>query len=218
MLSDYYTLNTICEFICAVIALICLRKDKALAWRLMIVLMVATFVSETAGRYVFLHSASQNNHWVYNIFILFEIVITHIMFAHLFSRYTNFKPVLIIGVIILGLCYAYDMYNKGFFWYSNHTYTVMSVLFVLYSLIYYYLRFKDDQYVDLRYSPEFWWAAGILFFFFGATASNLFDEQLYAVMLYKHHLTYYIFRFLDILLYGFWSYSFICRKWLITTT
>ncbi|HEY9197270.1 MAG TPA: hypothetical protein VIM77_13430 [Mucilaginibacter sp.] len=217
MFNDYFTLNTIVELICLIFALMCVAKDKDLAWRLMAILMIVTFASETAGRYVFLHSASKNNHWVYNISILFEIAIIHIMFAHLFKRYINFKLALIISITVLGLCYAFDMYNKGFFWYSNHTYTLMSVLFVLYSLIYYYLRFRDEEYIDLRTSPGFWWTTGVLFFFFGATACNLFDEELYAVMFYDHHLTYYIFRLLNFILYGFWTYSFICRKWFAAT-
>lgn len=218
MLSDYYSLNTICEFICAVIALICLRKDKALEWRLLVVLMIATFISETAGKIVFMNSVSKSNHWVYNIFILFQLVIMNFMFAYLFKRYAFFKKILISGIIILGLCYAFDMYNEGFFKYSNHTFSVMSVLFVLYSLIYNYVQFQADQYVDLRFSPEFWWTVGVLFYFLGVTACNLFDDELYSIMFYDHHLTYYIFRVLNILLYGFWSYSYICRKWRVTTT
>jgi hypothetical protein len=216
-LYNLFSLNIFFEFVCLTAAIICLKEEKSIVWRLMLVLVAVTFVNESLARCVMLFTASHNNQWFYNIYIWFEIVIIHIMFLHLFKHYFNFKLVFIAAVIILGLRYAYDMYNKGFLWYSNITYTIMSVLFVLYSLSYYYLKFKDEEYVDLKFSPEFWWVAGNLFFFFGATACNLFNDQLDDVMLSGHTLTYYVFRLLNFILYGCWSYSFICKKWQATT-
>lgn len=214
MLNDYLSLNTVVELICLIVSVICLWNDKEPAWRLMIVLLLAIFISETGGRYVYFNSESHNNHWIYNISILFQITINHIMFAYLLRHYKNFKWLFISGIVLLGLCYTYDMYNKGFFWFANNTYTLLEVLLVIYGFVYYYYLLNDDSIVHLKFLPAFWWVAGILLFAFGSTACNIFDKRLYPLMIGDHHLTYYIFRLLNVLLYGFWSFAFICRKWL----
>jgi hypothetical protein len=142
-----------------------------------------------------------------------------LMFAYLLSRYTQSKALIVMGLFSFIGLYIYDLTNHGFFVYNNLTYTVMSVIFVLYSLYYYYLLLKDDSFVNLRYSPAFWWVAGVLFFYFSTTACNLFNDKLNTIMLTpKHHLSYFIFKALNVILYGCWSYSFICRRWLTTTS
>lgn len=218
-MSGYFTTNTNVELICFITALLCLIRDSSFVWRSMILYLFITFTVEMAGIYISGPKQLISNHWVYNIFLICEIGFTHLMFAHLLSRYINSKPIILIGLAILCIVYAYELWDHGFLIYNHHTYTVMSVLFVIYGLYYYYLLLKDDYYVKLKYSPEFWWVAGTLFFYFANTACNLFYDNLKSVMLWDgHHLTYYIFRVLNILLYGCWSYSFICRKWLTTTS
>ncbi|WP_143065217.1 hypothetical protein [Mucilaginibacter gossypiicola] len=103
--------------------------------------------------------------------------------------------------------------HTGFLLFSVHTYALLAVFNINYGLIYYYLKLDDDRYENLIYSAGFWWVAGNLFFSFGSTISNLFDDQLYSIELYGHHLTYYIFRGLNLILYSTWSYAFYCRRW-----
>lgn len=216
-MSTYFTLTTITEIICFAIACVCLLKDSVLAWRYMIIYLFLTCVTELAGAYISGPNFSVSNHWVYNIFLICEIGFTHLMFYYLLSKYMNSKPIIVIGLAILGVIYIYEIFEHGFLTYNNITYSVMSVLFVIYSLYYYYLLHTDNAYINLKYSAEFWWVVGTLFFYFAATAGNLFRNYLASVVLSNgHHLSYYIFRILNIILYGCWSYSFICRKWLTT--
>lgn len=218
---NYLTVNTFVEFICFVFTVLCLTKDTSFVWRSMIIYLFITCVAEVVGIYVFIHTQSQNNHWLYNIFLVCEAGFTSLMFAHLLSKYINSKPIVIIGLALLCLFYIADIVKHGFFVYNNQTYTEMSVLFVLYSLYYYYLLLvKEDNYIRIKYSASFWWVTGALFFYFGNTVCNIFDNILYSdkLKIFNHHLTYYIFRILNIIQYGCWSYSFICRKWLTTTS
>jgi hypothetical protein len=218
-MSNYFTANTTIEIICFGFAVICLINDSSLVWKSMILYLFLTCVTEILGIIIPGPSNLISNHWVYNIFLICEAGFTHLMFAYLLSKYINSKPIVIIGLAILCIVYTGELIDHGFLVYNHYTYTVMSVLFVVYSLYYYYLLLKDDNYVRLKYSPEFWWVAGTLFFYFTNTACNLFYDNLRSVILWDgHHLTYYIFRVLNILLYGCWSYSFICKKWLITTS
>jgi len=182
----------------------------------MILYLFVTFSAEFIGLYI--GRKYHSNQWLYNIFLLFEMGFTNLMFYYLFSRYTKNKLVIIISVILTIVLYINDLVTHGIFFYNNVTYSVMSVQFVLCSVFYFYLLIKDDKYVDLRYSAEFWWVAGILLFYFGNTASNLFDDKLYSIVNGQiNDLTNFIFKVLNIILYGCWSYSFICRKWQTTT-
>ena len=47
----YLTINTDAEIICLIIALICVRNDKSLAWRSMTAFMFITCVAELLGVY-----------------------------------------------------------------------------------------------------------------------------------------------------------------------
>lgn len=208
----YITPSTVIEFICFFSAIICLRKDNSFVWRIMILYLFITLIAECAGLYV--AKQTHNNHWVYNIFLLLEAGFSNLMFAYLFNKYINYKPIITGGLIVFILLYIYELLNHGFFRYNALTYTVMSVILVLYSLYFYYLLITDNSYINLKYSPAFWWVVGILFFYFGNTACNVFDDKLYSVMIFKkQHLSYFVFKGLNIILYSCWIYSFICRKW-----
>jgi len=180
----------------------------------MIVLLFATYFGETFGRYIYLNKLAASNHFVYNTLLIVQVSIFHIMFAHLFRQYNISKVPLLAGLAILSIKYVYDVFNKSFWIFSQDTYTLLSVLIVLYGFIFYYYLLTDDSYIDLKYSSAFWWVSGIMIFCFGSMACNIFEERLNHVMVSGHHLAYYIFRVLNVFLYGFWSFSFICRKWL----
>jgi hypothetical protein len=216
MLS-YLTTSTTAEIICFLFAVICLSKDDSSVWRSMIIFLFITCVAEISG--VYFGRKVHDNQWVYNIFIIFETGFINLMFFLIFKKNINSKPPLTVGLALFVLLYVGNLISNGFRVYSNLTYTVMSVLYVLYSLYYYYLLLKDERYINLSRSADFWWVAGTLFFYFSTTACNLFDEKLAHVMITSTEtLNHFIFKSLNIILYGCWSYSFICRKWLIPTT
>ena len=136
------------------------------------------------------------------------------MFDSILNKYGKNKLIFFTGITLLSVIYIYEAITEGIFIYHNLTNTVMSVLFVLYSLYYFYQLLKDDAYINLSYSPGFWWVTGLLFFYFGSTACNIFFDNLSP----EHssslkHLSAHIFKTLNILLYSCWSYSFICKKW-----
>ena len=216
-MPNFFTVSIVAEVICFLVALICLLKAQNLVWRSMVLYLLLTCVTEITGLYI--AKQTQNNHWLYNIFLFFEAGFTFLMLANLLGKYVNCKPIIIPGVAIFIVFYVYGFINHGVYFYNYAAYTVISVMFVLYSLYYYYLLLKDDVYIDLKYSPEFWWVAGTLLFYFANTGCNIFYNQLFSIMISpKHHLTYFIFKALNIILYGCWSYAFICKKWLTTTS
>lgn len=211
---NYLTVNTVSECLCLAAAVAFVGRDKTFAWRCMPLFLLFTCAAELIGIYIYSSTSSQNNHWLYNGLLVFQVLFTHIMYFYLLAPYRKYKLMLLVGIGLLVMNYSYDMLTAGIFKFSVHTYTMLAVLNILYGLVYYYLKLNDDErYENLLYSAGFWWVAGNLFFSFGSTVSNLFDDQLYSIKLNGHHLTFYIFRGLDIILYGFWTYAFYCRRW-----
>jgi len=207
----FFTSNTAIEMLCFLMAVICLLKDKNRVWKYFGFYLLIVCLAELSAIYLrrFLH---HNNQWPYNISMIFEAGFISLMFNNLFNYYFNSKKYIIGGLLLLFIVYIIDIRIHGFMFFNYNTNNIMSVLFSLYALCYFYLLLKDDSYVDLKFSADFWWVMGVLLFYFGSTAIDLYwgkDESQA-----KQILSSYILKVLIILLYGCWSYSFICRKWL----
>lgn len=117
----------------------------------------------------------------------------------------------LLGLGIIVLTYIFFLTTQPFTDLNTITISAMSVIFTLYCLYYYYLLLKDENFIEIKTHPEFWWVTGVLFFYFGSTMSNIFDG-LFAVKLIGFvALKFLIYILLNLILYSFWLYSFICR-------
>ena len=143
--------------------------------------------------------------------------IIDIMFQHLLKKFTNSKPIIIVGLALLVGLHIYEIFVNGIYIYDDLTNTLMSVLLIFYSFYFYYSLIKDEAYISLKNLPAFWWVSGVLFFYFGSTVCNIFYEKFAPLVLNPkkgfNYFKYFFYAF-NILLYSCWSYSFICRKWL----
>jgi len=222
----YLTLNTIPELICFLAAVACLRNDKNVIWRIMILFLFITCLAEITGIYVKRLNLIDKNHlhpngWVYNILLVFQATFFSLLFYELLKKYLKVKPVIIGGLVLLMAIHIYKLGIQGFSKYDELMKTTMSIILVLYSFYFYYCLIKDDRYINLTKYPGFWLVAGILFFYFGTTTYNIFYEKL-ASMTNKSKTELAYLRYINstfiILLYTCWSYSFICRRWLTPTS
>jgi hypothetical protein len=190
----------------------------------MILFLFITVIIELLGVYLkALYKADPihvlSNSWLYNVYRIFEASFISLMFIGLFKNYINSKPIILSGLAILASLYIYETIIHTIFKKHNLMASTMSVLFVIYSLYYFYHLVKDDNYYNLKYSPSFWWVTGVLFFYFGDTALNLIFEK---ILFHKITPNYYpigtIYQILNVLIYSCWSYAFICKKWLTVTS
>ena len=221
---SYFTINTVAETICFLIALLCLAKDANLLWRSMILFLFLTCITEMLGIYfkkIFLADMAHQhqNVWLYNILLIFQAIFISLMFQSFLNKYIRSKPIIIGGLLLLAAIYLYEISAHGIFQYNEKTNTVMLVLFVIYSLLFYYHLIKDDEYTNLLHLASFWWVGGLFLFYFGSTAANIFIDSLSQQKgLSVKFLSSFIFKMLNVLLYSFWSYSFICRQRLTKTS
>ena len=208
----YITVNTISEFVCLLAGLIFLSKDKDPAWRLMLAYLLLTCIVEVAGIYIrkVLHVS---NIPLYTVSLLPECFVTSYFFYSLYKVYHPKIKWLIIWLSVFLIMYFTELILNHFSDFVSITASVMSVVFVLASLYYYYLKLKDEHFERLLFYAPFWWVSGTLFFYFGSTACNLFFDYLikYPSISYEFSIRYIIFCILDVILYYFWSYAFICR-------
>ena len=213
-LTDYLTLSITSEVICFCTALLCLTGKQNGYWRWMILFLAVTCIVEISGQYIVLNIPKPNNNWIYNVHLFFEILFMHLFFAHLFKPFAVRNLPIMIFSTCLTLLFGFltELYIYKFTLYCNYTFTILSVILVLYSLLYYYYLFKNDFHIDLKFSPEFWWVAGNLFFYFGNTVGNVFYEY-FGEGFYPF--LYYSVAVLNVLMYGCWAYSFFCKKWMM---
>jgi hypothetical protein len=190
----------------------------------MIFFLLITCATEILGHHFKLLYLADKKHmppnlWLYNILLFFQYTFYCLVFNYLLKRYITVTPYIIATFIILTLIYIFGLVKNGVFKYNELTNTVMLVLIIVASLFYYYFLFNDDEYVNVLTNAEFWWVAGILFFYFGSTVCNIFFDSISSdEKQHLKHLNSVIYKVLNIIYYLCWSYSFICRRWLTRTS
>ena len=169
----YFTGNTISELVCFLAAVLFLSRDKEPAWKLLIVYLALTCVTEMGGIYLrrILHV---HNSWLYNLFVLAEWAMNSYFFYYLFSAWKSRKKLLLIWIPTFVAIYITELVYNHFNMFVANTTTVMAIVFTFASIYYYYMLLMSPSHVNLKTHAPFWWANGTIFFYFGSTATNLF--------------------------------------------
>ncbi len=199
----------IAETVCLISAVALVWKDKYAFWKVVTCYIAIALLTEQYAAY--LSSRHQHNLWLFNIFLFFEISTILFGLYHCIKAYINPKPIFAIGGGIICLSYVIFLFKQPFSEANNLTITVMSVVYALYCLYYYYLLLKDENFIEIKNHPEFWWVTGVLFYYFGSTMANIFDGLFNVKIIGHATLRYCIYVLLNYILYSLWIYSFICR-------
>jgi hypothetical protein len=203
------TSSSYAELLCLAFAIYFLSKDKTPFWRITLWYIAVVMVTEIVGRYCAV--TYRTNLFVYNIYTLFEISYITFGFYTFIKQYADIKKWIIATYGAIMLIYIAFTSIYGINVYNAFTISIMSVVFVIYGLLYFYLLLKDEDYIDLKFHPAFWWVGGTLIFYFGSTLANFFDDIIQQKFLGKYNTRGIIYTTLNFFLYGFWAYSFICR-------
>lgn len=212
VMNSYITVNTAAEWVCFLVSLLCLYKDKEPAWRLLVLFLLVTCLVELGGIYI-RNELHRSNAWIYNIYLVTECGVESYFFYYLYKAYHNRRKLLVIWLVVFLLCYLAELISNSFAGYAFKTSVLLSVVLILASVYYYYLVLKEEQYRQLSTDAPFWWVNGTICFYFAGIASNIFFSYLVRDKTpgINHSARYIVFCILNVILYSGWSYSFICR-------
>jgi len=203
----FLSANNIIELSGLFLALIFLLNDRNKIWKSQILFLMAVSAIELTGRYYRI-VIQQNNSWIYNLYLLLEMGFVNAIFYAFFKNYVSGRLYVIAGATLFIIIYIIEITNHGISGFNVISDTLISVHFCICSLLFYYQLLKSDRYEQLSKLPSFWWVNGILFFYFGSVACDLFFTQLFAI---PNNLRSDIYVILNLLIYSSWSYAFLCR-------
>jgi len=208
----YFTVNTITELICFLISLYCLFNERNNFWKSFIFYLLIVYLVETSG--VYLRTLKHNNSMLYTAFLVAECAMMSLFFYHLYEKYKSKAALTLYGwLAFFMVIFTLELSENRFAAFPYKTAAVMSVVFVFASCYFYLLVIKDEHFRQLGSYPSFWIVNGILFYYFGGTACNIFYDYLVHQQISPFGISvrYTIYNVLNILLYSCWSYAFICR-------
>lgn len=207
---SFFTVNIIAELACFLTALLVLwRQDM---WRMQILYMFLVCATEILGRYLLKGIGETDNSWLYNIYLLIEAFFIVFMFYHLLQgkiKYLNLY--LGIFIVIFALSYAYDFLFHGFMVFNTNCNTIVSSCYCIMGMYYFYWLMNREEYTDILGFAPFWWVGGVILYYFGSTVLNIFQDAL--IHAKDHTIRRYMIQFINVVLYGSWSYSFILKRW-----
>lgn len=206
----YITVNTLSEFFCLVISILCLYREKDKVWKSFILFLLLTCLVEIAGIYI-RKELYRPNFMLYNFFLVIECAVVNYFFYHLLKANHNLNKLLTGWLVIFLLCYFVELFVNHFNTYVSTTSTVMSVELILASIYYYYRLLKEEKFRKLSKDASFWWVNGTICFYFAGMAFNIFFKYLFQDIPVNTSASYIVFSILNVILYSCWSYSFICR-------
>jgi hypothetical protein len=212
-MTVYFTVNTLSEYLCFVISLFCLYRDKDKVWKGFILFLLLTCITETAGIYI-RNELLKPNFMLYNIFLVIECTVLNLFFYHLVKTNDNGKKLLVAWLVLFLLFYFFELYTMHFKAYVSTSSTIMSVEIVLASIYFYYRLLKEEKFRQLSTYAPFWWVSGTICFYFAGMACNIFFKYLLQDATspgVTYSARYIVFSILNVILYACWSYSFICR-------
>ncbi|MBV9986967.1 MAG: hypothetical protein JO301_04775 [Chitinophagaceae bacterium] len=202
-------LGLVAEIVCMLFAFRFLAGEENY-WGSFRWFMVFTVVVETIG-YVLLMQGKVN-HGLYNLYLPVEMFFKYYILYRLCRSYFRVTYWIIPFLVLFVALYIFEGITNHFDRYSVQSNSVAALGILIICVSYFYHFLKKDEYVNIYEHAPFWIITALFFFYLGGTACNLFFDYL-ADIYRKQHIPvrFIIFTILNFMLYGCWSYSFVCR-------
>ncbi|MDP9078860.1 MAG: TIR domain-containing protein [Bacteroidota bacterium] len=119
------------------------------------------------------------------------------------------KKTIIWGLVLILVVFCAEAFIGSLKRFFSLTILIMAIIFVFYSISYFYLLNKSGKKVNIWTYPPFWWVLGTLLFYLGETMTFVLSPY------FAGHHTEWLYKidfFLVIFLNISWSYSFIRKR------
>ncbi|ASU36525.1 hypothetical protein [Mucilaginibacter xinganensis] len=147
------------------------------------------------------------------------IVLTLVFFAAIY--YTAFfspllkKATLILSILAFMLLIFNLIFNEGIWEYPSMSNTVLSVLLIFFSLVYFYQILTRQEFIHIEKQGLFWINAGVLFYY----SVNIFLFMLFRRIINSHQEDYYIIHNVtNIIANVLFTVGILCKPQLQKTT
>lgn len=206
-----YPFTLTIEAICFLLAIFLLKNDQSIPWKYFTVYMFITVLAEASGWMLrtYWHA---NNQWVYNIFAPIQAGFLYWVFYRIYPKKFNSKIFIGICVAIFVAIYIFECFKHPFTTFNNYSWIFFSFSMIAACGLYYYFLLADDEYKDLATHCPFWFVTGVFVYFFSSSVCTLFFTELMRInIIHNISLRYLLFILFNFILYGCWSYAFLCR-------
>lgn len=206
-----FTIIIFIEAACFLAATVFLKDKEQGWWRSFILFMLVTLSIETSG-YILYFQLGKQNHWLFNIYLPVEIGFLFFVLYRICKHYFKVLPILLISLLFFLCIYIWQSITLDWRDYSEYANTFASVMIILTCCLFYYYLLKLDINLELMRFPPFWVISGIFIFYLGSIGCGLFERPLTEV--FKRTgipIRYIIMLVLNFILYGCWSWAFLCR-------
>ena len=205
----------IIEWMCLITSILFLRNAHPKFWRTFIPFLMLTVAVESYGYYTaFMLPKGVNNAWLYNLFLIIYALFNTWIFSRIIPL-SSIKKLTALFLIAIGVLYLWELgYNNGlqesFLYRTNNLFGIGMVIF---SIIYYFNLFKQQEYKNIFKQSEFWFVSGCLIFYTTSTCVNSFFAELVKIKIVDDiPLRYFIMCLLSLAMYGCWIKSFLCFR------
>jgi hypothetical protein len=148
-----------------------------------------------------------NNHPLIYIFVIVSIMFFATVYYYAFFSPTLKKAILILSVIALLITLFNVIFIESIWDYPSLSITVLGVLLILFSLMYFYQLLNRQEFVHIEKQGLFWINTGVLFYF----SINLFLFMLFRQILLRHPEYYMIHDVTNIIANILYSVGLLCK-------
>jgi len=215
MLESLFKPTVIAEYVTFIAALFLLPRRVGV-WRLFVLFMLVTIVTETVGFSIAWSGRSghnRNNHWLFNLYLLIENVFC--IWIFLWAEPMKKARRLLWGLLLFYVCFGVGnlLFFQGVWTYNSYTDVLGDVELAIVCCYFFYACLREEELRDLFRYEYFWLANGLLFSALGSVVLYIFIDALYAFARHSHIDVYrYINSGLNFILYGSMIIAFICRN------
>ncbi len=138
--------------------------------KLLLLIIIALIVND--GLTFYLREQNQSNLWVYHYYVPIQFCLITVLYRHMLKLIVSGKVMVFIGMIFVLFSLANTLFLQGIEQFNTNAILISNVVFVLFSLLFFYQLLKAPLIEELERLPQFWINLAVLIYY--SSSSVLF--------------------------------------------